>query len=102
MERRYELNDALKKVLGSNNVYFQPSENIKLNYDCIIYKKGKAKKFRANNNIYINKDFYELLVISKKPDNHIVDELEKSFKYCEHQTSYTANGLYHSVVNLFY
>lgn len=102
MERRYKLNEALQKVLGSNNVYFEPPENLKLNYDCIIYKRNRAKKFRADNKRYINHEFYELLIISKNPDNHIADELEKSFEYCEHQRSFTTNGLHHSVVYLYY
>ena len=88
MERRYKLNEALQKVLGSKNVYFQPSENVKIQYDCIIR--------------YINHDFYELIAITRNPDSHIVDDLEQAFEYCEHQRSYITNGLYHHVIYLYY
>lgn len=102
MERRYKLNEALQKVLGSKNVYFQPSENVKIQYDCIIYKRGKARKIRADNKRYINHDFYELVAITRNPDSHIVDDLEQAFEYCEHQRSYITNGLYHHVIYLYY
>lgn len=101
-ERRYELNRILVKILGSKNIYYQPPESIKLSYDCIVYKKGRARKFRADNKLYINKDFYELLVMSKNPDNDIADRLEQSLNYCEHQRRYITNNICHDVLYLYY
>lgn len=43
MNRRYELQAVLEGILGSGNVYFQPPENLKMRYDCIVYERSESK-----------------------------------------------------------
>ena len=37
MERRLKLHDYLIEKSGTANVYFQPPENLQLNYPAVIY-----------------------------------------------------------------
>ena len=38
MSKRVDLGNKLKEILGSNNVYFQPPDNLKMVYPCIRYR----------------------------------------------------------------
>lgn len=39
MANRLNLHEEFATLLGSNNVYFQPPESVKLNYPCIKYSR---------------------------------------------------------------
>ena len=52
MASRLELHEALCKVLGSRNVYFQPPEDIKMNYPAIEYSRASIDNTFANNDVY--------------------------------------------------
>ena len=49
MNRRYELQAVLEGILGSGNVYFQPPENLKVRYDCIVYERSEIETVHADN-----------------------------------------------------
>ena len=52
MSRRIELQTILEGLLGSENVYFQPPENLKMKYDCIRYSRTKIKTVFADDTPY--------------------------------------------------
>ena len=52
MNRRYELHAVLEGILGSGNVYFQPPENLKVRYDCIVYERCESVTVHAGNAPY--------------------------------------------------
>lgn len=71
LRNRTELRDFLRGVLGSaysNNVYFQPPENIKLSYPCIIYKLDDYPIVKADNKSYLIHKKYSIELIMKLPD----------------------------------
>ena len=43
MRDRLDLHECLCKILNSNNVYFQPPENVRMNYPAIVYSLGTVK-----------------------------------------------------------
>ena len=53
MNRRYELQAVLEGILGSGNVYFQPPENLKMRYDCIVYERSEIETVHALSLIHI-------------------------------------------------
>ena len=55
MKTRVDLQQKLEDFLGSRNVYFQPPENIRLKFPCIIYSYIVPKTEYANNLIYYHK-----------------------------------------------
>lgn len=101
MPDRLDLQSLLEELLGSRNVYYQPPESIKMQYDAIRYSKSTITSRYANNNKYSMKDCYELIVISKRPDNPVIKKL-LALPYCSYDRPYVADNLYHDVLTIYY
>lgn len=102
MDRRRILDDKLRKLLGSNNVYFQPPESTKMEYDAIRYKLSEIKEWKANDGEYSDRNCYEVMLITRNPTNSLIHNLLHSFQYIKFVRHYTANNLNHYVYKLYY
>lgn len=94
MHTRLELHAALKEALGSDNVYYQPGASVKLRYPCIIYNQTDINNKHANNHPYVQHPYYNVVVISPKPD----DPVSKKVSLMPTSTPgrrYMADNLYH-------
>lgn len=102
MGRRIELDAVLKELLGSNNVYFQPPETVKMIYPCIVYELSANDVKHANNKLYSLTHKYTLLYIDRNPDSEIPDKLE-AFPMC-HLTRkpYIVDNLYHYPFDIYF
>lgn len=101
MRSRLSLQEKLEAILGSRNVYYQPPESVKMNYPAIRYSKRTPSVAYADDSKYLKTNCYELIVISKKPDDPVISELE-NLPLCEWDRHYTADNLHHDVLILFY
>lgn len=99
--RRLELHKKLVELLGSNNVYYRPPENLKMQYPCIRYKKDNILINHANNHPYRKTDRYQITVIDKKPDNDVIDKLLE-LPMSGFDTHYESDNLNHDVITLYY
>lgn len=101
MEKRLRLQSLLEGVLESKNVYFQPPEEEKMNYPCIVYSKISEKPIYADNGIYTNRDRYLLTIIDRSPDSQIPKRVAK-LPLCRFERQYKAKNLNHIVYNLYF
>ena len=92
---------TLEEMLGNRNVYYQPPENLKMNYPAIRYKKSKIDSNYADDTTYNNTKRYELIVIDKMPDNPVIDRLLE-LPYCSFDRHYESDNLNHDVLTLYY
>ena len=102
MASRLELHNELKTLLGSENVYFQPPESFKMQYDCIVYKLNDISNDFANNKTYFYHKRYEVTLITKKADNDKVDAIIQHFPYCIFNRSFVNDNLYHHIFYIYY
>ena len=103
IERRYELHDKLVEILGSNNVYYQIPENVKINYPCIYYKLNGLWNRRADDkSLYAKSAQYDVVVIDEDPDSTIFLDLIKEFNHCSFKTHYVSGSLHHYALTLYY
>jgi len=100
--RRLKLHNKLCEILGSNHVYYQPPESVKMVYPCIVYHRNTTRKFNADNKKYLSYDSYDVTFICKDPDSDIPDAIEDGFSMIRRETRYTAEGLYHDPFYLYY
>lgn len=100
-QRRLELQAILEKLLGSENVYFQPPESLKMQYDCIRYSLSKIKPVFADNVPYQLHTCYQVIAIYKNPDSDLPLKIA-SLPMCSHDRHYTADNLNHDVFTLYY
>lgn len=101
-ERRLQLHEELCEILGSRNVYFQPSGTTRMKYPCIRYSRDRGIHIRADNKTYIYRQAYQLIYIDTDPDNDIVDKLIEHFSEISFNRNYTADNLNHDVLILYY
>lgn len=101
MDRRLSLQEILVNILGSNNVYFQPPETIRLQYPCIIYERSDIDKKYADNRAYISMVRYSLTLITRSPESDLVKAILE-LPYCSYDRYYAADTLNHDVFTLYY
>ena len=101
MADRLELHSVLQELLGSSNVYYQPPESIKMQYDAIRYSKKNIASKYANDRKYSMTDCYEVIVISRLPDNPVIKKL-LSLPYCSYDRHYIADNLHHDVLTIYW
>lgn len=99
---RQDLQKILETLLGSRNVYYQPPENLKLKYPCIIFSRGRSDIFRADNRAYVTTKRYDIIVINTKTDSTISDKLVAELPMCTYNRSYNQNNLYYEALTLYF
>jgi hypothetical protein len=101
MAQRLELQEILVGLLGSNEVYFQPAENVNMSKRSIVYNRDHSRTLFADNSPYKTKKRYQVTVIVDDPDSDIPDKVE-ALPMCIFNRSFVADQLYHFVFNLFF
>lgn len=99
MGQRLQLHQLLETF--TDNVYFQPPNNMQLNYPCIIYKRDFADTKFADDKPYNHTKRYVVTIIDRNPDSEIpakVAEMPMSL----FNRFYTADNLNHDVYNVYF
>lgn len=101
MASRIDLQTKLEELLELRHVYYQPPENVKIEYPAIRYSKKKPDVKHANNKIYMKTNCYEVIVISRKPDEPVIGKIEE-LPMCEWDNHYVVDNLNHDVLTLYF
>jgi hypothetical protein len=99
MAPRSELQDILLDI--TDKVYFQPPENVKLEYPCIIYQRDFRETGFANNKPYASAKRYLVTVIDRDPDSEIPDKVAE-LPMSTFNRFFTADNLNHDVYQIFF
>lgn len=67
MKGQPKLQALLETILGTKNVYFQPPEDIRINYPAIVYQIDALRTEFASNHPYILHDRYQVTYIDRNP-----------------------------------
>lgn len=94
------MHDRLVEVLGSTNVYYQPPENIKLVYPCIVFHRLDYDQEYADNITYHFSPKYRATVISKTPDHPAIEKLLTG-RYTSFVSHYASDGLNHDIIDIY-
>lgn len=100
-QSRLDLHELLVELADGNKVYFQPPNNYKIEYPCVVYKRDFAKTDFAGNSPYRNTKRYMVTVIDRDPDSSIPDKVA-ALPLCTHVRFYTVDNLNHDVFNVFF
>lgn len=101
MSNRLDFDAILRSLLGSDNVYYQPPESVKMKYTAIKYSVNDVYNRNADNLKYSKKTRYEVVVISKKPDDPVIDKILE-LPYSSYDRHYNSDGLNHDVITVYY
>ena len=100
MNKRVDLHNLLLELAGPN-VYYQIPSNMKMKYPAVKYERGRIDNNHADNIVYSQNTSYTITVISKNPDEPIVEKISK-IPTCEYDRDYIIDNLYHTVFKIYY
>lgn len=101
MRNRLSLHELLCNILGSRNVYFQPNSNVLMQYPAIRYRRSDISNEHANNDVYLSRNQYEIIVIYTDPDSDLPDKVNQ-IPSARAIRSYVEDGLYHWIFTIYY
>lgn len=101
MASRLDLQDKLEEILGLKHVYFQPPEDLKMEYPAIRYSLSKIESRYANNAKYSKLNRYDVIVIDKLPNNEAIQKI-LDLPYSSFDRHYTADNRNHDVIILYF
>ncbi len=101
MRSRIDLDNILRECLGSDKVYYNPPENLKLEYPCIVYDRDNSYTAKADDSLYYMMKRYRVNVIDYDPDSELPDIIEK-LQYSDIDRTYKFDGLCHWVFTLYF
>lgn len=101
MGSRLELQTKLEELLGSRNVYYQPPENLKIEYPAIRYSLSTIISRHADGMKYSNFKRYEIVVIDKLPDNKVINKILE-LPFSSFDRHYISDNLNHDSITLYF
>lgn len=102
MNRRIQLDDLLRDLIGPNvHLYFQPPEDLKLEYDCVVYTLVNKHATHADNKTYRKLDQYSITVITENPDSTLPDKFF-NVPMCRFDRTFKSGNMNHFVFTLFF
>ena len=117
MERRSDLLiQELRDLLGTDEVYFQPSYDAGtdedtgesyiltgINYPCFIMERTNAYQPWANSRNYLFTPCYQVTYINRdEPDPDMLERVMQRFAYCRYQRHYVRDNLHHDIFMIYY
>lgn len=100
MATRMDLGKLLEEIMEGNEVWFQPPNNIHLNYPCVLYRLSQVDTDHADNLPYRWTKRYTVTLIDWNPDSKYVDQI-LAIPTCTFDTFYVADNLNHWVFNIY-
>lgn len=98
-----ELQEILQGILGSDGkAYFQPPENLKLKYPCIVFERTNALITYADNNPYQVTKRYTVTLITKSADNDKYLDQLLQLPMCTFDRQFITDNLVHDVFNIYF
>ena len=98
-----DLQAALQELMGENvKVYFQPPENLKLKYPCVVFDRTTALINYADNTSYQVTKRYTVTLISKTADNEELLDKLLNFPMSTYDRQFINENLVHDVFSVYY
>lgn len=98
-----ELQEVLQEIMGPNQkVYYQPPENLKLTYPCIVFERNDAYIHHADNVSYNIMKRYSVTLITKTADNDEYLDKILDLPMCSMEREFKSDGLVHDLFNIYF
>lgn len=101
MVRRHQLQELLESLLESENVYFQPPNNLQMQFPAIVYERDYSKTEFADNNPYSNRQRYSLTVVDRDADSPLPAKIA-ALPLCSFERHFVVDNLHHDRYNIYF
>ena len=95
------LQELLEKLFECRHVYYQPPDNLTMEYPAIRYSLSDIDSKYANNKMYFGMKCYDIVVIDKDEDNPLIEKLLE-LPYASFNRHYVSDNLNHDIIKLYY
>lgn len=99
MASRKELQKLLESLPGGAKVYYNPPESAKMTYPAIVFQRERIDNTYASNNVYVQQNFYQIVVIDRVVDSPVADAVSK-LPTCRFVRHYRADNLLHDIFTI--
>lgn len=101
-QRRLCLQQRLESIDKVKEAYFQPPENLQMEFPCIVYERDGGNTIYASNSPYRFVRRYSVTVIDADPDSEIPDLLAMEFPMIRTSNVFITGGRYHHKFTLYH
>lgn len=102
LSRRLEFQAMLEAALGSEMVYFQPPDDARMGYPCIVYEMDSADRKGADNIAYKWTPRYQVTFIRYgEPDSPVIQKLAE-LPLSSFSRHFATSGLNHDVFAIYH
>lgn len=102
---RQQLREVLRNLMESLDLeprtYYRPKSNTQMSYPCIVYKRDYQATSFADNVKYAHLKRWQLTIIDEDPDSLIPDKVEE-LQYTTFIRDFTADGLNHTIITIYF
>lgn len=95
-----DLLHLLKKAVAHNRVYFQPPENLRMDYPAVIFHLSRNKTTHASDGRFKDNQEYTVILITEDPQPDALDAI-LNIPYSTLETTYVSNGMNHFVFTIY-
>ena len=98
-----ELQEVLQEVMGKDGIaYFQPPENIKMKYPCIVFERTNALTNYADNKPYSVTKRYTVTLITRGADNDKYLDKLLMLPMCTFDRQFISDLIVHDVFTIYF
>lgn len=98
-----ELQVILQDILGEDGkAYYQPPENYKLSYPCIVFERTNALTNYADNNPYQITKRYTITLMTKTADNDEYVDKILILPMCTYDRQFINDNIVHDVFTIYF
>ena len=98
-----ELQEILQEIMGDDGkAYFQPPENLKLKYPCIVFDRSGARVANADNLPYRITKSYTITLITRSADNDKYLDKLLQLPMSSFDREFISDGLVHEVFSIYF
>lgn len=97
-----QLHEVLAEIMNPNKVYYQPPENLKISYPCIVFENSNALTQYADNKPYNATKRYTVTLMCKTADNDLYKDQLLMLPMCTFDREFKTDGIVHTVFNIYY
>lgn len=102
MASRMDLQNELIVLLGSDHVYYDPPENLQMQYPCFIYTVSKANERYSDNKVYRYVNGYDITYVDINQDSDVLEKFKTHFLMSNFNRHYVADELHHTVFVVYW
>lgn len=103
---RLKLQTLLEDIMVNSdlprNVYFQPPENLKMSYPCIVYHRQYLDGIPADNINYLINRQYRIIYIDRSPTSDSVVEKLMELPNCRYMSHSVVDNLNQDAFEIYY